>query len=1241
MSFPREPDAEPIPGYRLIEPLGSGGFGEVWKCEAPGGLFKAIKFVYGNLNSLDMEGARAEQELHALQRVKEVRHPFVLSMDRIEIVEGELVIVMELADKSLYDAFAEAQSAGLVGIPRDTLLAYLRDAADALDHMNEKHNLQHLDIKPRNLFLISDRVKVADFGLVKHLERASASGILGGVTPLYAPPETFGGKIAPTSDQYSLAIVYQELLTGQRPFTGKNPRQLAQMHLQGEPELRSLPEAERPVVARALSKDPAKRFPNCLAFVRALYLARNVSRGAGADPVEAKARPRRTLADTMEDLLLEQVPGLEGEAPEPPPEPDPEPVDVSQLGITMAQPQTGALRPTLIVGLGSLGRRALMELRCRFLDRFGELDKLPLFRFLYIDCDPDAVKASTRTSEGQRGDVAFQPHEVYHLPLQPVGHYRRRQLEQLQEWLPREKLYALPRSLKTQGARALGRLAFTDNYLRLQTRLRRELQQVTHPDAIYQAVSQTGLALRDNVPRVYVVASASGGGSGYLADLGYALRRLLTTIRLPEATVTAMLLTGAPDDPATPKAELANIYATLTELNHFSDPAISFSAQYGSDGPRIKEQGPPYDCAYLVPLQNRSPEARQEAIANLGAYLFHEMTTPLGLRLDQARSGARGPGAYFQDPGSTPFRSLGTYAVWFPRGLLLRLAARAACTRLLDEWASVPESDIIDPGNGLHRQFALAAEPGPLPKSPEVDAACAKALTDPGLRPESLAARIEELAGAALDGPPGEVLTRLLSGLDEQSQQFVAQDDPGNWARQALARVRDWLGTGLSAHGVREAGEWRKSRLSRALETALDQAADEWDDKLLEAAARLMETPGPRVVAAEAAVTIFAAHCQEQAGAAADRLKAHVTRVQQAQQQLQAALDNCLSGTGGFSFFGGRTRRLLRVFMDHLAAFARQCLAEDLAAAVQHFFTVLSGRLQERLRDLAFCRQRLRHVQEALQNPELPFDELAPPSVLGESGPSGPSPMPSAESFWEALRQSATTRVVLPEGEADLERAAARFLTRLTPDQWTQLDQALQDRVLGPGGGLHQLCLGSNDLTRGLAAPLLDQAALCLGEHLPITDVAQVLLDDAQRAVARAGRETVAELLGRQAREYFASATPVVSAAAPVKARAGRAGAAEPEPDVPEGQGALLLVPASEAGKAYGEEARRALPQLQLVRVPGQAALLFCREQGTLRLDDLERLLAPCRRAYEEVAVTPLASPHARYDIVDWIPLAP
>jgi len=1191
MSFVREPNAEPLPGYRLIEPLGSGGFGEVWKCEAPGGLFKAIKFVYGNLNSLDVEGARAEQELQALQRVKEVRHPFVLSLDRIEVAEGELAIVMELADQSLHDAFVECQSAGLVGIPRESLLRYIRDAAEALDHMNEKHNLQHLDIKPRNLFLIGGRVKVADFGLVKHLERSGSIGLLGGVTPLYAPPETFGGKISQHSDQYSLAIVYQELLTGQRPFAGKNPRQLAQQHLQQDPELRPLPESERPVVGRALAKDPSGRFPSCLAFVRALFNAHGHARsGPGAVGAgEAAVDGSKGVGDTLEDIQLEMdMEELGDDSASPPEQPD----DGAQTGITMAQPQSGALRPTLIIGVGTLGRRALIELRSRFLDRLGDLNKIPLLRFVYLETDVDAVRGAFRGTP----EVALSRSEVYHLPLQPVGHYRRRVLDYLSEWLPREKLYSISRALQTQGCRALGRLAFVDNHLRLLARLRREVQQAVHPNTIYQSVTETGLALRDSVPRVYVIAAAGGGSSGYLVDLGYAVRRLLQQLHYQDAEASLFLFCGAPLDPASPPAELANVYATLTELNHFAEPTVPFAAQYGADGPRTVDQGQAFTSTYLFQLAHRSPTALRDALAHLGSYLFHELTTPLGLHLDRDR--------HLPLPvGGLSFRSFGTYAVWFPRGLLLRLAARQSCQQLIEEWQATGEPT------------ALA----------EVEAACARALADSELRPETLGARMEEEARAQLGGSPAEALTHLLAVLEEQSQQPVAQEDLGNWSRQALGRVLEWGATApaddfskqpLSAVG----SEWRKSRLSRALTAAAEALAQKWDAHLAKAAFDLMEHQGRRVAAAEAALFHFGRFCEESVAAQRVRAQQQALRTVKAWQNVEAALEGCVaeSQSGArslpaFLLFGNRARRLLRVFMDHLSAFARQCLAEEIINSGQLFFSILRGRLNDRLREVTFCRQRLKHLQENLEG-VLREDEdpaLGHPRI--ELTPSH-SPLPSPETFWESIRQSATNRVVLPDGEIDLEQAALRFAGTLGAMQKAQLDQVLQDRVLAPRGGLHAACSSGTDLVRSLALPLLDEAASFLSELLPITDVAQVELMEAE------GRK---DDLAVQIHESFARATPLVSG------------------KTDKGNTAYLLVPASDAGKTFGDLARQAKPELQLVRVPGQAHLMFCREQGYLTSEDLQPLLKPCLAAYQETARVPLTSPHARFDILDWMPLDP
>ena len=131
---------------------------------------------------------RVERELRALELIKQLRHPFLLSLERIEIVHGRLVIVTELAEGSVKDRFDACRRENLPGIPREELLRYLRDAADALDYMSDAHGLQHLDIKPENLLLLANHIKVADFGLVKNVRQSDAS-IVGGMTPLYAAPD--------------------------------------------------------------------------------------------------------------------------------------------------------------------------------------------------------------------------------------------------------------------------------------------------------------------------------------------------------------------------------------------------------------------------------------------------------------------------------------------------------------------------------------------------------------------------------------------------------------------------------------------------------------------------------------------------------------------------------------------------------------------------------------------------------------------------------------------------------------------------------------------------------------------------------------------------------------------------------------------------------------------------------------------------------------------------------------------
>jgi hypothetical protein len=295
--FRKQAGAEPLPGYRLLEPLGRGGFGEVWKCEAPGGLHKAVKFVPGGQGEDGQGERRLAQEFEAFGEIKAIRHPFLLTLERVEVVGGDLVMVMELADRQLADRFRECRTCGLPGIPRDELLAYFADAAEALDVIAGKHGLQHLDVKPANLFLVAGHVKVGDYGLVAKLDPDGGAAGHRGLTPKYVSPEALRGEPSDRSDQYSLALVYQELLTGTFPYAGKTAQQLMLQHVSSRPDLSGLPPVDQPIVGKALAKDPADRFGSCLGFVQALMAVATAASLPGAGMEVRRRRVERSMAE--------------------------------------------------------------------------------------------------------------------------------------------------------------------------------------------------------------------------------------------------------------------------------------------------------------------------------------------------------------------------------------------------------------------------------------------------------------------------------------------------------------------------------------------------------------------------------------------------------------------------------------------------------------------------------------------------------------------------------------------------------------------------------------------------------------------------------------------------------------------------------------------------------------------------------------------------------------------------------
>ena len=286
-----------IDQYELVRELGGGGFGCVYLAkDTVAGIEVAVKGLPPEVkhNKEELENIRENFAL-----VSRLHHPNIAAalvlhpakvvsyvnrdvMEKLRVFEGDTLMVMEYAPGSTLSSWRK-QFPGK-RVPADVAVNIVRQVASALDYAHER-KIVHRDIKPANVMIEQVDagkydVRVLDFGLAAEI-RSSMGRVsreirdMSGTRPYMAPEQWGGERQGPATDQYALAVMFCELVSGEVPYqsafeSGDSVIMMANVIHQPLKLPEAVPDEYRKALVRALAKKPEKRFPTCMDFVDGL-----------------------------------------------------------------------------------------------------------------------------------------------------------------------------------------------------------------------------------------------------------------------------------------------------------------------------------------------------------------------------------------------------------------------------------------------------------------------------------------------------------------------------------------------------------------------------------------------------------------------------------------------------------------------------------------------------------------------------------------------------------------------------------------------------------------------------------------------------------------------------------------------------------------------------------------------------------------------------------------------------------